>query len=93
MQTFFPKIGLKVPEIYLPKTDTDMKKRAVVACDQYTSQPEYRKQMQDIVEQDPSTYHIIFPEVYLEGPGKQERIKNIQKHMNEYLQNGILENQ
>lgn len=58
MQTFFPSIWIKVPEIYLPKQWVDLKKRAVVACDQYTSQPEYRKQGQDFVGQDPSTYVI-----------------------------------
>jgi len=86
-------IGLKVPEIYLPKAGTDMKKRAVVACDQYTSQPEYRQEVQKIIGDAPSTYNIIFPEVYLEKDDKSERIKNIQKHMNQYLQDGILENQ
>ncbi|MEI6672521.1 MAG: DUF1015 family protein [bacterium] len=44
----------------------DFKKRAVVACDQYTSQPEYREEVQRYIEKDPSTYNIIFPEVYLE---------------------------
>ena len=85
MQTFFPEIGLKVPEIYLPKTGTDLEKRAVVACDQYTSQPEYRKQVEELTANIPSTYHITFPEIYLEEPGKQERIQNIQTYMNSYL--------
>lgn len=93
MQTFFPQIWLKIPEIYLPKNWIDLKKWAVVACDQYTSQPEYRKEVENIVQQVPSTYHIIFPEVYLEQEGKKERIQKIQEHMNEYLQEGILENQ
>ncbi|HMS91246.1 MAG TPA: DUF1015 domain-containing protein [Candidatus Absconditabacterales bacterium] len=93
MQTVFPNIGIKIPEIYLPKQGVDLKKRAVVACDQYTSQPEYWKQVQDFVGQDPSTYNIIFPEVYLEEEGKHKRIENIQKNMNNYLQEGILENQ
>lgn len=93
MQTVFPNIWIKIPEIYLPKQWVDLKKRAVVACDQYTSQPEYWKQVQDFVGQDPSTYNIIFPEVYLEEEWKHKRIENIQKNMNNYLQEGILENQ
>lgn len=93
MQTFFPSIWVKVPEIYLPKQWIDLKKRAVVACDQYTSQPEYWKQVQDFVGQNPSTYNIIFPEVYLEEEGKNNRIANIQKNMNKYIQEATLENQ
>lgn len=93
MQTFFENIGLKVPEVYLPKQGTDLQKRAVVACDQYTSQPKYREEVKTIAGQEPSTYNIIFPEIYLEEEGKEERIKNIQKHMNKYIEEWTLENQ
>lgn len=92
MQTFFPEIGLKVPEIYLPKKGVDLEKRAVVACDQYTSQPEYWNKVKALTANIPSTYHIIFPEIYLEENGKEERIQNIQEHMNTYLNEEILEN-
>lgn len=37
MKTFFENIGIKVPEIYLPNSNVDLKKWSVVACDQYTS--------------------------------------------------------
>ena len=93
MQTFFPNIGIKVPEIYLPKQWVDLEKRAVVACDQYTSQPQYRENVQEIAGKEPSTYNIIFPEVYLEDERKQERIVLIQNHMKTYLQEWTLENQ
>lgn len=93
MQTFFSNIWINVPEIYLPKQWIDLQKRAVVACDQYTSQPEYRKEVQNFVGQNPSTYNIIFPEVYLEEEWKDKKIENIQKNMNTYIQEGILENQ
>lgn len=70
-----------------------MQKRSIVACDQYTSQPEYRKEAKTIVWDSPSTLNIIFPEVYLEEDGKEERIQDIQKYMNEYINSGLLENQ
>lgn len=92
MQTFFPNIGLKVPEIYLPKKEINLEKRAVVACDQYTSQPKYRKDVKNIAGEEPSTYNIIFPEIYLEKEGKEKRIQNIQSHMNTYIDKWILEN-
>lgn len=93
MKTFFENIGLKVPEVYLPKQWIDLQKRAVVACDQYTSQPKYREEVKTIAGEEPSTYNIIFPEIYLEEDGKEERIKNIQKHMNKYIDEWTLENQ
>jgi len=49
MKTFFESIGVKVPEIYLPNTDVDWNKRAVVACDQYTSQPDYWNEVKELV--------------------------------------------
>ena len=58
----------------------------MVACDQYTSQPQYREKVQEIAGKEPSTYNIIFPEVYLEDERKQERIVLIQNHMKTYLQ-------
>lgn len=53
----------------------------------------YWEEVKTFIGDDPSTYNIIFPEIYLEEPGKQERIQNIQNHMNQYLDQGILENQ
>jgi len=93
MQTFFPSIGIKVPEIYLPAQGTDFSKWAVVACDQYTSQPDYRQKVQDIIGDAPSTFNITFPEVYLEDEGKKERILRIQSYMKKYLDENILQNQ
>ena len=37
----FEHIGMRPAEILLPKAGSDMNKWAVVACDQFTSQPEY----------------------------------------------------
>ena len=33
--------GIKSCDIYLPSEDTDVYRWAVIACDQFTSQPEY----------------------------------------------------
>jgi hypothetical protein len=37
----YEQIGLAIPEVFLPKSDVDMFKWAVIACDQFTSEPEY----------------------------------------------------
>jgi hypothetical protein len=86
----YPHIAVQVPDIYLPRHGTDLTKWAVIACDQFTSQPEYWHKVEEIVGKAPSTLEMIFPEVYLDQPGKDERIQRIQQCMQEYLTNGLL---
>jgi hypothetical protein len=49
MKTYFESIGIKVPEICLPDASVDWNKWSVVACDQYTSQPEYWEEVKNHV--------------------------------------------
>lgn len=86
----FSRIGVDVPEILLPRPDVDLKHWSVVACDQYTSQPDYWSKADDLVGAAPSTLRIIFPEVFLEREGKEERIAAITSTMKEYLADGLL---
>jgi len=82
-------IGIKVPEILLPKPGLDFNKWAVIACDQFTSEPEYWEKVASIVGDAPSTYHLILPEVYLDTPQEENRIKSNQKAMRTYLNAGM----
>ncbi len=75
-------------DILIPQ-NVDFTKWSVVACDQYTSEPEYWEDVKRIVGDSPSTLNIIFPEVYLEDGGSGERIKKINAAMEEYLNSGI----
>ena len=84
-------VAVQVPRVLLPKKGTDYYKWAVVACDQYTSQPAYWEDVKRIVGKAPSTLELILPEVYLEKPGEEPRIASIKMHMRTYLDNGILE--
>lgn len=86
-----PAIGVQSPQIYLPRRGVDLKKWAVVACDQYTAQPEYWEQVAAFVGEAPSTLKLIFPEVYLNAPDMPQRIAAIQETMQAYLSEGILE--
>jgi hypothetical protein len=86
----YQDIGIQVPQIFLPKTGTDLTKWAVIACDQFTSQPEYWKQAAELVGDAPSTLNLVLPEVFLEKPGEAERIQHIQSSMCAYLEEGIL---
>jgi hypothetical protein len=87
---FHNDIGILIPEIYLPRPGTDLRKWAVIACDQYTSEPEYWHEVEKIVGDAPSTLNLVFPEVHLEKRGETERIKKIQTAMRKYLDNGLL---
>lgn len=78
----------KSTNILLPRQDIHLNTWSVVACDQYTSEEEYWKEVENLVKDQPSTLNIIYPEVYL---GKDDdRIQRIQKEMLSYIDNGVL---
>ena len=78
------KIPFKAGNILIPKK-TDMTKWSVVACDQYTSEPEYWNEVTKIVGDAPSTLNLTLPEIYLEESDVNERIKRINENMNKLL--------
>ena len=80
--------GLKPDDIYLPAEGIDLRRWAVVACDQYTSQPDYWRRVEAYVGTRPSTLHIVQPEIDLARAGA--RIPAIHRAMREYLSNGTL---
>lgn len=84
-------IGVQIPVIYLPAPAVDPARWAVIACDQYTSEPEYWHNVEAHVGGAPSTLNLTFPEVYLEQPGADERIARIQSAMHSYLAGEVLE--
>ncbi|MBW6465586.1 MAG: DUF1015 domain-containing protein [Brevefilum sp.] len=85
------EIGLQIPQVLLPKESIDLHKWAVIACDQFTSEPEYWQQVAEIVGDAPSTYHLILPEVYLDTPEEDKRVKTTHAVMHQYLQSGIFQ--
>lgn len=76
-------------DILLPRADVSMEKWAVVAVDQYTSEPEYWRQVEEIVGDAPSTLRLTLPEVYLDQ--SQQRTAQMQRAMHAYLDGGVLE--
>ena len=82
---------IRVPQILMPKKGTDLYKWSVVACDQFTSQPEYWSDVDGIVGDSPSTLNLILPEVYLGADDEPARVDDIHKAMKSYVENGILE--
>ena len=75
-------------DILIPK-DCDMHKWSVIACDQYTSEPEYWDEVSATVGSAPSTLNLILPELYLEQDGVAQRIDDIHSAMDKYLADGI----
>lgn len=81
--------AFKPADILIPQ-NIDMEKWAVVACDQYTGQPDYWKRVEKNVGEADSTLKLILPEVYLEESDSDERIKNIHEEMNRILDTDTL---
>ena len=84
----FESIGLEIPNILLPNKDVDLKKWTVVACDQYSSEPEYWNEVAECTKDVKSTYKLVFPEAYLEDGRDEEIISSINSHMKEYVEDG-----
>ena len=75
-------------DILIPNVES-MEKWSVIACDQFSSQPEYWEDVKEIVGDSPSSFHLIFPEAELEDTDENEKIKTINRNMQSYLEQGI----
>jgi hypothetical protein len=87
----YPNLAVQIPDIYLPNKNIDLQKWAVIACDQFTSQPQYWYEVATLVGDSPSTLKMILPEAYLGKPEEAQRASDAQAAMQHYLQQGILE--
>lgn len=76
-------------DILLPKAGFE--RWSCVACDQFTSEPEYWDKVSDYVGGAPSTYKLTLPEIYLDKPGVDARISAINANMRAYLDGGVFE--
>ena len=78
------------PKILLPVSSINKEKWAVIACDQFTSEPEYWDELKTLVDNVPSTYHLILPEAYLDDD-PLHRVERINYNMDLYLKNHLFE--
>ena len=81
---------IKASHIYLPRKGVDMSKYAVIACDQYTSNLEYWDSLKEYIGDEVSTFHMIYPEAYLETTDGDSYIKGINSNIARYLKNNDL---
>lgn len=75
-------------DLLLPRADIQPETWACVACDQYTSQPEYWREVENLVGDAPSTLRLMLPECDLKDSA--ERIPRIHAAMADYLDQGLL---
>ena len=73
--------------VLLPKTD--FSKWAVIACDQYTSDADYWKAVEETVGDAPSTLRLVLPEIYLDET--EARVGIINRTMKSYMESGVFE--
>ena len=85
-------VGLSVCDFLVPNPNVDLQKWAVIACDQFTSQPEYWKQVEDFIGLEASALRLVLPENYLNTPQKEACLSSIRGTMQNYLANGTLQN-
>ena len=88
MESVFDKLPFKPANILLPQ-NCDLGLWSVVACDQYTSQPEYWQRVEERVGRAPSTLRLILPESCLEGPSVETDIMEINNTMTRYLREDV----
>ena len=97
VHTRLAALGVRIPEILLPRNGTDLSKWAVIACDQFTQDINYWEQVKNTAAGAPSSVNLIFPEVYLEaashkGGGPEARAKmvaGIRDSMDAYLKEEV----
>ena len=82
------KTGFSAADILLPRKG-NYETWAVVACDQFTSQPEYWENADKLVGSDESTLKIILPEAKLTDGHTEEHIADINSTMRSYLDNDV----
>ena len=84
MRDPFDGLAFRPADILLPQ-NCDYTKWSVVACDQYTSQPEYWQEVEELVGSAPSTLRLILPESCLDGPSVETDIMEVNNTMTRYL--------
>ncbi len=78
--------GFIPADILLP-ANVDMTKWSCVACDQYTSEPDYWQNVEKLVADSPSSLRLMLPEIYLDQA--DSKFKQITETMQKYMQTGI----
>ena len=82
------KTGFFSADILLPAAG-NYETWAVVACDQFTSEPEYWERVEKLVGDQPSAFRLILPEAQLTDGHTEEHIAAINATMLDYQKKNI----
>lgn len=85
----FKALGMAPADILLPRAGMDWTRWAAIACDQYSSEPEYWERADEFVGLSPSTLRLIIPEAFLETPKGEALQQGITATMDSYLSGDI----
>ncbi len=85
----YENLGILPCDLLLPAAHVDATLWACVACDQYTSQPEYWQSVSEQVGEAPSCMKLVLPECYLAET--EQRVPRIHEEMRKYAADGTLE--
>lgn len=88
MDQRFEGLGFGPADILLPRK-AYMDRWAVVACDQFTSQPDYWREAEALAGDAPSALRLVLPEVWLNAPDVEQRISAINGAMERYCSDGV----
>ena len=84
----FERIGIRPAQILLPAAGVKPETWACIACDQYTSEPEYWEKAFAVAGDAPSAIRLILPEYNLKN--SESLIPQIHSTMADYLAQGLL---
>ena len=84
-------VPILFPEILLPADSVPMDTWPVIACDQFTADESYWRQVEDLVGSRPSTLRLILPEIYLERADQPHREAAVRAEMRRYLDDGVFQ--
>ena len=77
-----------LPADILIPAGQNLDKWSVIACDQFSSEPEYWNRVAEYVANAPSTLNMIIPEAFLESGSSEEDITKITNNMAKCLDSG-----
>jgi len=84
------ELGVHLPDVLIPRSSIDLERWAVIACDQFTSDPDYWAAVETFVGDAPSTLRIVLPEIYLEEDSDAPTAyDDIKATMQQYLDSDV----
>ncbi len=87
----FDVLGFLPADVLLPGRTVDMTKWSAVACDQYTSEPDYWHKAYELAAGSPSTLNLFLPEAFLDTAKADEQTAAINATMRQYLNSDLFD--